>query len=121
MSRIGALAELTGRVKPNVQPPDGATGELEFPFCVYQSVGGSSVSTFQTGPYPRTSSFRLDFRSRYREEDAKGGYAEAADLANRALAAIRAGGRLRDLSGPTDLYDAETGAHRRIWTVEVIV
>ncbi len=121
VSRIGALAELTNRVKPNVQPPDEVTGELEFPFCVYQSVGGDSLTTFEAGPQARTCSFRLDFRSRYRETDGEGGYGEAALLANRALAAIRAGGRLRELSGPIDLYDPDAIAHRRIWTVGITV
>ena len=121
VSRVGSLTNLTGRVKPNLQPPDKTTGELEFPFCVYRSVGGSAVTTFEAGPHPRSYSFRLDFRSRYRQADGKGGYEEAAALANQALAAVRAGGRLRELSGPTDLYDAETGAHRRIWTVTITV
>ena len=97
-----------------MQLPEDSSGGLEFPAVVYQAVGGDQVSSFSSGPVAVSRAFRLDFRA-----EADQGCGQAIELAEKAIAALRAGGRLRGLSGPLDDYDEEVPAHRRIWTVEI--
>lgn len=115
-SRLETVTALDGRIYPNLQTLEEGPNQAEvllFPACVYQAVSGESVTTFGEGPVSRTCSFRVDFRSPR--------YTESVQAGRQALTALRAGGRLRDLSGPIDLYDADGAYHRRIWTVKITV
>ena len=119
---LGSLADLEGqggappRVYATVQLPEDESGKLEFPAVVYQAVGGEEVSSFSSGPVAVSRAFRLDFRAEPGQ-----GCDRTAELGEKAIQALREGGRLRDLSGPVDDYDEEVEVHRRIWTVEITV
>lgn len=116
VSRIETVPELSGRCYPNIQTAEAAnngSSEMRFPACVYAAVGGTAVKTFRAGPRERTHSIRIDIR------DAS--FATVTTLTRKALAAIRAGGRLREASGPVDQYDADLAVHRRLWTVQIVV
>ena len=113
-SLLAGVGELGGRVYQSVQLPEDSSGKLEFPAVVYQAVGGEDVSSFSSGPVPVARAFRLDFRA-----EPGRGCDRTAELGEKAIQALREGGRLRDLSGPLDDYDEEVEVHRRIWTVEI--
>ena len=100
---------LASRCYPSVQRE---VGEGDFPAVVYQGVGGDTVTTFDR-IRQRTCAIRLDFRAKT--------FAEALRIAGKGLAAVRSGGRLREISGPVDDYDVDLEIYRRMWTVEITV
>lgn len=112
-----AALNLPAKVFPVIQSTGaraGAPGEpespLDLPAVIYSTLPGSSISLL-TGPFEVSERWRLDVRS----DTAK----ESERLDRAVITALREGGRLRTLGGPTEDYDEGLSLYRRLRVVEI--